>query len=162
MFEQRFLPIVLFSSFKFCWMFNKKKKYSKTFAVIPLKTFKILNHFPFYPHRPPHSTPDWKCRRWQPAAASHLNAPATTQAKPIKDQCNQCQSNLVALKQKQINTHVLYLWESEERRLYHVVLDFLKHVVVCHDELLGCVSVSNVGQYAQSLKIQAWKKLITF
>lgn len=45
---------------------------------------------------------------------------------------------------------------SEEQRttsvLYHVVFHFLEHVIVRHDELLGCVSIGDVGEDAQCLK----------
>lgn len=34
---------------------------------------------------------------------------------------------------------------------YHVIFDFLKHVIVGHDEVLGCVTISNVGQDTQRL-----------
>lgn len=34
---------------------------------------------------------------------------------------------------------------------YHVVFDFLEHVIVGHDEFLGCVAVGDVGQDAQRL-----------
>lgn len=35
---------------------------------------------------------------------------------------------------------------------YHVVLDFLQHVVVGHDQVFGCVSISDVGEDAQRLQ----------
>ncbi len=35
---------------------------------------------------------------------------------------------------------------------YHVVFDFLEHVVIGHDEFLGCVAIGDVGQDAQRLK----------
>lgn len=35
---------------------------------------------------------------------------------------------------------------------YHVVFDFLEHVVIGHDELLGCVAVGDVGEDAQRLR----------
>lgn len=33
----------------------------------------------------------------------------------------------------------------EEKLLYHVVFDFLEHVVIGHDEFLGCVAVGDVS-----------------
>lgn len=35
--------------------------------------------------------------------------------------------------------------------VYHVIFDFLKHVVIGHDEVLCCVPISNVGQDTQRL-----------
>lgn len=35
---------------------------------------------------------------------------------------------------------------------YHVVLDFLQHVVVGHDQVFGRVPVSDVGEDAQRLE----------
>lgn len=35
--------------------------------------------------------------------------------------------------------------------VYHVIFDFLKHVIIGHDEVLGCVAISNVGQDTQRL-----------
>lgn len=35
--------------------------------------------------------------------------------------------------------------------VYHVIFDFLKHVIIGHNEVLGCVTISNVGQDAQRL-----------
>lgn len=34
---------------------------------------------------------------------------------------------------------------------YHVVFDFLEHVIIGHDEFLGCVAVGDVGKDAQRL-----------
>lgn len=41
--------------------------------------------------------------------------------------------------------------KKQQNPTHHVVFDFLEHVVIGHDEFLGCVAVGDVRQDAQRL-----------
>ena len=44
---------------------------------------------------------------------------------------------------------------------YHVIFDFLEHVVIGHDEFLGRVAVGDVGQDAECLKRRERQRQVT-